>query len=81
MASRGASAAAGRRARRPDDARADWDHAGIEPPPCSRVQFGPQAASLGKAKAQEGPMTVFPCSRREVAEHFRRLSRLLKAKI
>jgi hypothetical protein len=28
----------------------------FEPPPGSRVQFGPQASSLGKAEAEEGPM-------------------------
>ena len=40
--------------RRSDDACADWRAAGIEPSSRSRVQFGPQASSLGKAEAEEG---------------------------
>jgi hypothetical protein len=41
---------------RPDDARADRRHAGVEPSPRSRVQSRPQRSSLGQAQAEEGPM-------------------------
>jgi hypothetical protein len=56
-ANRGADARG--EAKRPDDVRADWLHAGAEPRPRSRVQYFTEGSPLGAEKAQEGPMKSY----------------------
>src|SRR5580692_4715145 len=57
VASGDASLDPGRDERRPDDAGADRHHASAAPPRDSRVRYGSEAPSLGKAQAGEGSMT------------------------
>jgi hypothetical protein len=47
--------------RRPDDACADWRHAGVEPSRRARVRH--VAKTLGKAEAEERRIIIGPCRR------------------
>src|SRR6185295_4912704 len=49
----------GSRVRKPDDVCSDRHHEGIEPPPCSRVQYVTERTSLGAREADKrSAMTV-----------------------
>ncbi len=58
MAGRGRSPPPGRRAERPDHDGAHWHPESIEPKRRTDAWFIAQRHALGKAEAQEGPMTT-----------------------